>query len=152
MSEYDDILHLPHHQAEGRVHMSLHDRSAQFAPFAALVGYEEMVEEEARLTDRRIELTEYDLEVLNRKLLILHEALKDGAHPEITLIYFQPDKFKFGGRYFQITAKIKRIDPVAKEIVLFGSDDIEDRTINPVIIPIEDLFSVSGKAVDELTG
>ena len=52
---YADIIDLPHHQSAKRKHMSLHDRAAQFAPFAALVGYDEMVDEEARLTDRQIE-------------------------------------------------------------------------------------------------
>ncbi len=42
---YEDILYLPHHQSKDRPHMSLHDRAAQFAPFAALSGYEEAIEE-----------------------------------------------------------------------------------------------------------
>ena len=45
---YDDIIHLPHHQSTERKHMSLHDRAAQFAPFAALSGYEEAIAEEVR--------------------------------------------------------------------------------------------------------
>ena len=48
---YDDIIHLPHHQSTERKHMSLHDRAAQFAPFAALSGYEEAIEETVALTE-----------------------------------------------------------------------------------------------------
>ena len=40
--EYDDIIELPHHQSATHPQMSLHDRAAQFAPFAALTGYEEV--------------------------------------------------------------------------------------------------------------
>ena len=58
MSEYDDILHLPHHQAEGRVHMSLHDRSAQFAPFAALSGYSKAIKEAEALAQKQAEAGE----------------------------------------------------------------------------------------------
>ena len=49
--KYDDIIHLPHHQSAERPHMSLHDRAAQFAPFAALSGYEEAIEETVALTE-----------------------------------------------------------------------------------------------------
>lgn len=51
---YDDILYLPHHQSKDRSHMSLHDRAAQFAPFAALTGHEEAIEETARIAQERI--------------------------------------------------------------------------------------------------
>ena len=53
-NRYDDIINLPHHQSTERAHMSLHDRAAQFAPFAALTGHEEAIEETARLTDAKI--------------------------------------------------------------------------------------------------
>ena len=65
---YDDIIHLPHHQSAERAHMSLHDRAAQFAPFAALSGHEEAIEETARLTDEKITLDETAIEKINEKL------------------------------------------------------------------------------------
>ena len=49
--KYDDIIRLPHHQSTERPHMPLHDRAAQFAPFAALSGYEEAIEETVALTE-----------------------------------------------------------------------------------------------------
>ena len=61
---YADILHLPHHKSPNRPHMSMHDRAAQFSPFAALSGYEEMIGEEARLVDNKIELSEEELEMI----------------------------------------------------------------------------------------
>lgn len=53
MSKYDDIINLPHHQSRKRAHMSLYDRAAQFAPFAALTGHEEAIEETARLAEEK---------------------------------------------------------------------------------------------------
>ena len=58
MSRYDDIINLPHHVSSTRQRMSMHDRAAQFAPFAALVGYDDAVAETARLTESRPELDE----------------------------------------------------------------------------------------------
>ena len=75
---YADIISLPHHQSASRPHMSLHDRAAQFAPFAALSGYEEMVDEEARLTDREISLGDSDLDLLDRQFRRLSEMLSGG--------------------------------------------------------------------------
>ena len=66
-NRYDDIINLPHHQSTERAHMSLHDRAAQFAPFAALTGHEEAVEETARLTDDKIILDETVIEKINQK-------------------------------------------------------------------------------------
>ncbi len=45
---YADIIDLPHHQSSTHPHMSLYDRAAQFAPFAALTGYDDMITQEAR--------------------------------------------------------------------------------------------------------
>ena len=57
---YEDILYLPHHQSKDRPHMSLHDRAAQFAPFAALSGYEEAIEETAGIAQERLLTKETD--------------------------------------------------------------------------------------------
>ena len=61
MNRYDDIINLPHHISPTRKQMSMHDRAAQFAPFAALVGYDDAVAETARLTETRPELDEQEL-------------------------------------------------------------------------------------------
>ena len=65
---YDDIMDLPHHQSKERTHMSLHDRAAQFAPFAALAGHEEAIAETARLTDEKVLLAETATEMVNAQL------------------------------------------------------------------------------------
>ena len=75
---YADIIDLPHHQSATRPHMSLYDRAAQFAPFAALSGYDEMIVEEARETDTGIVLEDWELEQLNQKLTLIADVLEDG--------------------------------------------------------------------------
>ncbi len=50
---YADIIDLPHHQSSKHPHMSLYDRAAQFSPFSALSGYEDMINEEARQFDSK---------------------------------------------------------------------------------------------------
>ena len=83
---YDDIINLPHHQSTVRAHMSLHDRAAQFAPFAALTGHEEAVEETARLTDERITLDETAIEKINQKLYDVVQHLSEKR--TIIITYF----------------------------------------------------------------
>lgn len=74
-NRYEDIIHLPHHQSDCRPKMSVQDRAAQFAPFAALVGYEQMVQETegVLLADRRRMLSEDEKSGLDRKMQILQE-------------------------------------------------------------------------------
>ena len=86
---YDDIIHLPHFVSQNRKHMSLHDRAAQFAPFAALSGYDESIRETARLTDHEDELSESSLNELDMKLQIIRLHIKE--QPLITVTYFIPD-------------------------------------------------------------
>ena len=92
---YADIIDLPHHVSQNHPQMSMHDRAAQFAPFAALTGYEAEVGETARLTAERRELDEQEAQELNRRLADLAARLPD--RPEVTIEYFVPDERKAGG-------------------------------------------------------
>lgn len=105
---YDDILYMPHHQSKERPHMSLHDRAAQFAPFAALSGHEEAIEETARITDERIILDASKIEQINEKLSYIASHLKDKHVVSIT--YFKPDSRKKGGAYLTDIGVIKKFD------------------------------------------
>ena len=127
---YADIIDLPHHQSPTHPHMSLYDRAAQFSSFDALAGYSDMVIEEARLTDRQRELGEDDLNVLNQKLSLISDQIKEGRSPEITAVFFVPDQRKEGGSYQRYTGVVKKIDPIAQRIVFFAVDGHTDgRTI-----------------------
>ena len=108
------------------------NRAAQFAPFAALTGYEESIEETARLTDRRIELSEYEIEELNAKLNFIQEHIKE--HPEVTITYFQPDERKKGGAYITVTGKVRRIDEGNNVLIFVGEQEIEINFIADIIV------------------
>ena len=118
---YDDIIHLPHHQSTKHPPMSISARAAQFAPFAALVGYDEQVAEAGRLTESQIILNEDQLTELNQQLQILNSML--GQNPPATITYFVPDKHKEGGRYITSTSCVKKIDCYNRLLIL--SDDTE---------------------------
>ena len=89
--EFEDILNMQYPNSE--IEKDFPDkilRAAQFAPFAALTGYDEAVIETARLTDSKLELDEYTKEELNRKLNFISENIDD--LPETSITYFIPDK------------------------------------------------------------
>ncbi len=106
--EYEDIIHLPHPVSIRHGAMSNADRAAQFAPFAALTGYDAELAETARLTSSRIELTESEQQLLNEIYCYLQAHILES--PRVTVTYFQPDSRKAGGAYITVTAWVKKID------------------------------------------
>ena len=133
MSRYDDIINLPHHVSPTRQRMSMHDRAAQFAPFAALTGYEAAVGETARLTAERRELDAQEAEELNRRIAALIANLPD--RPEATIEYFVPDDRKSGGAYVTVTGRVRHISVPEKTLVM--EDGAE--------IPLDDIVSMTGE-------
>ncbi len=113
---YDDIIDLPRHESPRRAKMSLLGRAAQFAPFAALSGYDGAVQETARLTDRCMELDEESLALLDQQLTQLMSAIAE--QPEVTFTCFEPDEKKAGGAYRSVTGRVRRIDETGREIIL----------------------------------
>lgn len=113
---YEDIVNLPPHISKRHPQPSMMDRAARFAPFAAITGYEEMVLEEARVTEERVDLDEGALSLLNEKLNMIQEFLDE--EPEVTITYFEPDKKKSGGAYVSITGVVKRIDEYEHLVIL----------------------------------
>ncbi|MBQ1397511.1 MAG: hypothetical protein IIY89_03355 [Clostridia bacterium] len=139
-----DIIGLPHHKAVNRKPMSLYDRAAQFAPFAALVGYDEMITEVARLTDSETTLTEGDIEVLNRKLSLILEMVEEKQHPEITVVYFEPDVRKDGGSFLQAQGIVKAIDPIEGRLIFYAANGIS----NGQVISLSRVRRIQGESVD----
>ena len=127
---YDDIIHLPHSTSKNRPRMSIHDRAAQFSPFAALSGHAAAIAETARLTDRKLELDEDTKAGLDRRQAILLEHISE--RPEITVTWFRPDERKSGGAYITTTGRLKKIDEIERVLVL--TDGIR--------IPLEDVASL----------
>ncbi len=126
---YDDIINLPHHVSANRNRMSIHDRAAQFSPFAALKGYDDEIDEAARLTEERIELEGARVEELNEKLLLLAE--QKGAFPAVRITYFCPDDKKSGGKYLSVFGRLKKLDVYNRTLTLESGlcvsfDDVYD--------------------------
>ena len=113
---YEDIVDLPHHVSRKHPQPTVADRAARFAPFAAITGYEEMVLEEARITDDRIELDENSKAALNEKLNMILEFIDE--QPEVSITYFEPDKRKAGGAYVTVTGTVKRIDEYEHLVIM----------------------------------
>ena len=130
--KYDDIINLPYEKSKTHPHMSNSDRAAQFAPFAALTGYEELIRETARLTQKKIMISsEKKIDISNKLEYI--SSLKDHII-DINIIYFVKDKTKSGGKYIEeITKKIK-IDSYHKTI-----------RFNNSVVKIDDIFDVSSR-------
>lgn len=112
MSEYDDIIDLSRPKSKHEP-MPMSDRAAQFSPFAALTGYGDAIDETARLTDARIELSEEERAELDYKQQYL--ATLDA--PTVTVTYFVPDERKTGGAYVTHTGVLKRVDEVERMVV-----------------------------------
>ena len=136
--KYDEIMGLPHHVSKMRPQMPMSDRAAQFAPFAALTGYDSAIKETGRLTDERVELDEEALTALDLKYQLLMEALDDA--PEVTITYFQPDERKAGGKYVSATGAVKKVDDFERRITM------QDGTK----IPMDDVLSIDGELFSSL--
>lgn len=127
---YEDIIHLPHHVSTRRNHMSVRDRAAQFAPFAALTGHEAAIRETARLTDAKVELDENEFALLDQKLQYIETQ---DESPMVEITYFLLDQRKQGGAYVEVQGKIKKIDNDRRRLRLEDGTDI----------PIDDILQIN---------
>lgn len=137
-SAYDDFLNLPHHVSADLPHMSMQNRAAQFAPFAALVGYDALIQETARLTDHRAELDESEKAALDRRLQLLYQNLLNA--PRVSITYFQPDAFKDGGSYQTVTGIVRKWDEYHRRICMD----------NGTLIPVDEIFAVDGRLFQKM--
>ena len=132
---YEDIVDLPHHVSKKYPQPTMADRAARFSPFAAITGYEEMVLEEARITEDRIEIDESTKAALNEKLNMILEFLDE--QPEVSITYFEPDKRKAGGAYVTIIGTVKRIDEYERIVLMTDEKKIK---IDEIYAIESDLF------------
>ena len=130
MKNYDDIINLPHYISKKHPQMSLKQRAAQFAPFATLTGYGDSIKETARLTDDKIDIDCDEKEILDRILQEIMEQINKKPFAKFT--YFIPDLKKAGGKYVNVSGKIKKIDEYKQIIVLE----------NNTIIPINEIIDI----------
>lgn len=127
---YDDIINLPYPFSSRYPKMSMIDRAAQFSPFAALTGYDAVIQETARLTDAQVHLEEDAIHALNEKILLLTEILPQ--QPQVTITYFRRDDLKSGGSYRTTSGKVIKIDAQNCQITLERGTSI----------PFENLYDI----------
>ena len=145
--KYRDMIDLPYPGESKHTRMPVRDRAAQFAPFAALTGFGAALKETERIThidrnltlteritEKRIELDEYEKEKLNENLRLLLE--KQESRPEITVTFFVPDEKKDGGAYRTISGHIKRVDEESHCLILEEGERIL----------LEDVFDLAATA------
>ena len=136
--KYDDIINLPHHVSKKHPQMSLHDRAAQFSPFAALTGHKAAINESARLTDEKQILSEDVIAKLNEQLNLIKENI--GTNQTVTITYFVPDDKKSGGAYISNTGVVKKIDEYNRTVIM------TDKTV----IPIEQISEMQSDIFSEI--
>lgn len=125
--KYDDIINLPHHVSTKRPQMTRSARAAQFAPFAALVGLDDEMDETARLTDTKPELEEAEKEKINRILLEIRDNPQKKTAVELT--FFRPDGRKDGGAIITVPCTVMRIDEIGRSLILSDRSEIEFENI-----------------------
>lgn len=135
---YEDIINLPHHVSRKRTKMPMGGRAAQFAPFAALAGYGDAIDETGRVTEARCELDESEIEELNRRIFFLM-ANADEGH-KVSIKYFLPDKRKEGGEYKHVSGTVAKYSMADKTITM----------CNGTVIRIDDIVEISSVAFEEL--
>ena len=128
---YDDMIYMQNPTPICKPRMSLYERAAQFSPFAALTGYEDAVEETARLTDARLELSEDMKTILNEKMQMIVDNMD--ADPIVTITYFVPDKKKEGGAYVDVTGIVKEIDEYERCIVMTDKKKIPIEQVRAIV-------------------
>ena len=130
--DYDDILHLSRPVSGRHARMSMVDRGAQFSPFAALVGYEQVLQESARLTEAETFLDESGKELLDRKLRFLADHL--GQVGQVRFLCYRPDERKSGGSFLWLEGSVKKIDLYRRFVILEDGQEFA----------IEDIRSIDG--------
>ncbi len=137
-SIYSDIIDLLHHRSQKHPAMPLSDRAAQFAPFAALTGFDEEIAEAERYTSSKTELDESEKMLLNERLQLLSARISSINSrnsvdlPYVSIVYYTQDLLKSGGKYTGISGKVKKVD-IYKRLL-----EMEDG----VLIPIDDIFEL----------
>lgn len=134
---YADIIDLPHYEPQRHPRMSASARAAQFAPFAALTGYDAAIEETARQTDPRLEPEADSLADLDRKMAWLRQHA-EGEPPLVAVTYFRPDARKEGGAYLSHEGRLKGVDPCGG-LLLFADG---------AAIPLRSVLDLTGEVFD----
>mgnify|MGYP003290051950 CR=1 FL=1 len=130
-NNYEDIINLEPPISKKHSKMPISARAAQFAPFSALTGYKEAIEETGRITEAEIFLDEDKKVIINEKLNTISKNLE--SDPKITLTYFIKDKNKQGGKIVTEIISIKKIDLITEELILTDKRKISLKNIIDIV-------------------
>ena len=122
MADYEDMLDLPHHISPTRPQMTLLNRAAQFAPFAALTGYDELIDEADRPVERRVALNDEQQAAINERLRLLEKHLRE--KPVVSVVWFEPDARKQGGSYRTLSGTVRRLDAAGHRIIFDTGEEL----------------------------
>lgn len=129
-TNYDDIINLPHHVSKNRKRMSNYDRAAQFSPFAALKGYDDEIDEAARITEDKWDIDGERVTDINEKLLLLKDIVNQ--HPVVKIVYFVKDDKKAGGSYLTVEERLKKISEYQRTLLFY----------NNVVVSFDDIYRI----------
>ena len=129
--KYKDIIELPHPTSKHHTQMASVDRAAQFSPFAALTGHSDVIDETARLTDKRIVLGEDKIAELDHKLQIIEKEISE--QPEIKITFFKEDALKEGGTYIDIAGRVRMIDKYKQLLIMIDDTVVRFRDIVAIV-------------------
>ena len=121
MSNYEDIINMKHFDPKHK-RMSMHERAAQFAPFSALVGYSDQINETGRITENESFIDEDYKDIINRKLKLIKEHLDE--RPKVSVKYFVPDNNKSGGKYEEYKGNLEKIDMLRKKLIFSNKKEV----------------------------
>lgn len=124
---YDDIVNCPYIKSKRHQPMSNLERAAQFAPFSALTGHKELINETERETYKKRILDESQIDILNKQLNKIIVDIKQ--HPQVMITYFKSDTKKFGGEYITVTNKVKKVDDYYKIVIMEDNTKIAMKDI-----------------------
>ena len=127
MKDYDHIIEHEHYQSKKRPHMPLIKRAAQFAPFAALVGYDDAVDEVGHIYDERITLEEDKLNEINSAFM----NMKKGSR--ILITYYRTFGVMEKGNYVTETRIFDHVDIMDERLVFEDGDPIRMADVTDVI-------------------
>lgn len=133
-NSYDDIVNLPRPVSAKHPPMDALSRAAQFAPYAALTGFEAVIAESVRPTDPRRDLGDFAREDLDHRLQILADRAQE--HPLLTVTYFLPDEIKDGGRYVTCQGRLKKLRMAEKDLLLLDGPTIPLKEIYALESPL----------------
>lgn len=134
----DDLIHYDYHGSTTHKHMDIKDRAAQFAPFAALVGYDQMIDESNRYTDGTTILADDKANALDHIISLLIACID--TQPSVTITHFIHDPYKDGGRYETLNGQLQKIDTDRGCMIMVDGTTIDLSTI--IDIQSDDLFKL----------